>query len=83
MPLYCVPGIPNGQIVLAVGDPRHAGARSELEIARSAAEVVASDNEIRVERLNPTIRVTVNVKGKKGKSLRIAFSLSPEPAGGG
>jgi hyaluronate lyase len=68
---------PNGEMVLAVADPTHAGQRIELEIARKAGKVVSKDREIRVERLAPAIKLSVNVKGTHGKSLTIRFSPAP------
>jgi hyaluronate lyase len=60
-----------GELVLAVADPTHAGARIELEIARKASKVLSKDREIKVERLSPTIRLSVSVKGRHGRSLSV------------
>jgi hyaluronate lyase len=61
----------NGEIVLAVADPTHAGKRIEIDIARKAAKVISRDKFVEVERLEPTIKLIVNVKGTRGRSLGI------------
>ena len=60
-----------GELVVTVADPTHVGERIELEIARKASKVLLKDRAIEVERLSPTIKLIVNVKGERGRSLNI------------
>jgi hypothetical protein len=66
----------DGELVLAVADPTHAGGRIEIELARGAAEVISSDEMIEVEELGPTVKLTVNVEGTRGRSLTIKLRAS-------
>jgi len=71
---------PGGKLVVAVSDPTHAGDRIELEIAGTAGKVIAKDRDVKVESLAPTIRLVVDVKGRRGRTLSV--TLEPGRAGG-
>jgi hypothetical protein len=60
-----------GELVVAVADPTHRGERIGIEIARKAARVISKDKTISVERLEPTIRLIVDVKNRHGASFSL------------
>jgi hyaluronate lyase len=61
-------------IGLFLADPTQANTGSiQLEIHRAATGVISSDAGITVTQLSPTIIVTVNVNGLKGKTLKALF----------
>jgi len=65
-----------GELTLAVADPTHKGESIQIEIARKAKRVKRRSRRIHVERLAPTIRLTVNVKGLRGESLGITLGTA-------
>ena len=61
---------------LAIADPTQANTGTiHVEVDRAAAEVVEKDDAITVERLSPTLRLAVNVRNSRGKSLRLRAGL--------
>lgn len=61
-------------IELTVSDPTQANTGTiQLEINRSASSLISSDSAITVTQLSPTIKVTVNVSGAKGKTFNALF----------
>ncbi len=68
----------NGVVNIGVSDPTQANAGIVLiEVAIAGSEVVAKDNEVTVEQLSPTVRLSVNVKGSGGKSFHVSVTESP------
>ena len=64
-------------VEVAVSDPTQQNTGViNIEINRSATGLVSSDSAITVNQLSPTIKLTVNVNGAKGKSFRAKFSQS-------
>ncbi|WP_341347167.1 polysaccharide lyase family 8 super-sandwich domain-containing protein [Paenibacillus sp. FSL H3-0469] len=67
---------------VSVSDPTQANTGSiQLEINRSASGVLSADPGITVTQLSPTIKLSVDVNGQKGGSLRVTFDLTPENPG--
>ena len=66
---------PTGNIDVAISDPmfRRAGSVT-IEISRAGGAVVAKDAAITVNRLTPTISMTVNVANLYGRSVKASFS---------
>lgn len=69
---------PGSSVIAAVSDPTQVGSSVQIEIARKAYSVVARDPEISVTQLSPTIKFTVNVSGKRGKTFEVKFSTDPD-----
>ncbi|MNC49622.1 Xanthan lyase precursor [compost metagenome] len=68
-----------GVAELAVADPTLENAGIiELELQRSAAEVLGKDERIQVMQLSPAVKLKVNVADTLGKSLKISLRLGEE-----
>lgn len=66
---------------LGVSDPTQANTGViELEIHRSTGSVVSADTGVTVTQLSPTIKLSVNVSGAKGKTFAVKFSGAPASA---
>jgi hyaluronate lyase len=64
-----------GQINIAVSDPTQANNGTiHVEVAASASAALSVDDGITVDQLNPTIRLSVNVKNGAGKSFRVSLA---------
>ncbi|SDD65762.1 hyaluronate lyase [Paenibacillus sp. UNCCL117] len=65
----------SGGLEVAVSDPTQANTGSiQLELNRSMGAVVRADSGITVTQLSPTIKLSVNVNGAKGKTFKVEFS---------
>lgn len=63
---------------VTVADPTQANTGTiQLEINQSASGVISADPGITVTQLSPTIKLSVDVNGKQGSSLRAKFDLTP------
>jgi hyaluronate lyase len=69
---------PGGEFIVAVADPTHRGQVVELEIGRTAGKAISKDARIKVIQLKPTIKLNVNVKGQRGRSLSVRFAADKE-----
>ncbi|MDQ0914569.1 polysaccharide lyase family 8 super-sandwich domain-containing protein [Paenibacillus sp. V4I5] len=70
-----------GEIELGVSDPTQANTGTiELELHKSAAAVVTADSGVTVVQLSPTIKLSVQVNGQKGKSLHAKLILGIAPS---
>ncbi|MHA6480388.1 polysaccharide lyase family 8 super-sandwich domain-containing protein [Paenibacillus sp. strain BS8-2] len=69
------------QLSVSISDPTQLNAGAiQLELDRSAVSYTA-DTGVTVTQLSPTIKLSVNVAGAKGKSFHTSFELGePEPA---
>jgi hyaluronate lyase len=64
-----------GIINVAIGDPTQAnGGVVHLEIATPASAVISLDDGMTVDQMTPTVRLTVNVKGARGKSFQTSLA---------
>lgn len=64
------------ELSIAVSDPTQLNTESiHIEIAQSAEKVIVHDDNITVEQLSPTIKLSVHVDNSKGKSYQAKFSL--------
>lgn len=71
----------DGALAVGVSDPTQANTGViHLEINRTAASVVSADSGVTVDQSGPTIKLTVNVSGAKGKTFASKFTLG---SGGG
>jgi len=66
-----------GGLELAISDPTQANdGNIDIEIRRSASRVVSADPAITVRQLSPSIRLTVDVNGARGRTLKAGFDLT-------
>ncbi len=66
-----------GAVQVSVADPTQANTGTiELEINRSAASIIAADAAITVLQTSPTIKLSVNVSGSKGRTFKASFNTS-------
>jgi hyaluronate lyase len=66
----------DGLLSVAVADPTQAGmAPVTIDIGRAAGSLVSSSPGIAIVRLQPTVRLTVDVKGAAGRSFNAGFRL--------
>jgi hyaluronate lyase len=65
-----------GDMEVALADPTQANTGTiQLEIHRSASGTLTVDPGVTVTQLSPTIKLSVDVNGAKGKTFRAKFSL--------
>ncbi|MDQ0872413.1 hyaluronate lyase [Paenibacillus sp. V4I3] len=63
-------------IEVGVSDPTQANTDTiQLEINRSASGELIADSGVTVTQLSPTIKLTVNTNGSKGRTFKVKFSL--------
>lgn len=61
---------------IAVADPTQLNTGTiELEIQRAANQIVERDNEVTIVQLYPTLKISVQVNGAKGRSFKAKFKL--------
>lgn len=68
-------------IQIAVSDPTHSSTSIKLDILKRANSVISNDANITVVQMAPTIKLSVNVDGKKGKTFSANLGLSADPVG--
>lgn len=69
---------PDDTLEVAVSDPTFANTGAiELEIEQSAAAVLASDPEVLVTQLHPTIKLTVRTTDSLSRSFTVKFDVDP------
>lgn len=66
-----------GVIEVAVSDPTQTGLKINIDINKKAYFVIASDPEINVDILGQIIKLSVDVKGAKGKSFTLKLNTNP------
>lgn len=67
---------------ISVSDPTQTNTGViHLTIDRSASAVISADPGVTVTQLSPTIQLTVNVSGSKGRSFHAKLDLTPHSAG--
>jgi hyaluronate lyase len=66
--------ITGDEIAIAVSDPTHLQDQVILEAALGAKAVIRADPGIAVERLTPSIRFTIDVRGSRGRTFQAIFS---------
>lgn len=67
------------EIEVAVSDPTQINEEGiEIEVNRSARNIVSQDPGITVTQLSPTIKFIVDVKGARGRSFAAKFTWDPE-----
>ncbi|WP_164821502.1 polysaccharide lyase family 8 super-sandwich domain-containing protein [Paenibacillus koleovorans] len=63
-----------GALEIGVSDPTQANTGTiVIEINRSASSVISKDPEVSITQLSPTIKLSVNVNGAKGKTFKAVF----------
>ncbi len=68
-----------GQLELSVSDPTQANTGTiELEIHRSASSVISASPGVTVIQTSPTIKVSVQTSGAKGKTFRAFLQLGQQ-----
>lgn len=69
---------PGSELELSVSDPtQQNNGKIMIEIAKEATAVLSQDEQIQVIRLKPSIKLYVNVKGSKGRTYHVKFSMDP------
>ena len=62
----------DGAIHIAVADPTQANNGAlHIEIDRAVASVMEKEDAISIDRMSPTLRLTVNVANTRGRSLKL------------
>ncbi|MFC4776884.1 polysaccharide lyase 8 family protein [Paenibacillus sp. GCM10023252] len=65
----------NDELSLTLSDPTQANTGSiQLELHQSATDVISADSRITVTQLTPTVKLTVQVSGAQGESLKVKLS---------
>jgi len=75
--------VPGSSIELAITDPTQANTGTiQVELGQSASSILSADEGVTVTQLSPTIKLTVNVNGAKGKTFKVKLNTAPltEPA---
>lgn len=68
--------IDGNELEVSVSDPTQLNTGTiEVEIARSAADVITSDPRVTISQLSPTVRLQIDVNGAKGQAVQAAFEL--------
>jgi hypothetical protein len=66
---------PHQDLTVAVADPTQLGSSIDIEITRSASDIITADNTITITQLSPTIKFTVNVSNALGHTQNVKFNL--------
>ncbi|WP_127585522.1 CBM96 family carbohydrate-binding protein [Paenibacillus koleovorans] len=67
---------------VSVSDPTQLNTDNiEVEIEESVAELVSKDSRITIVRMQPSLKLRVNVNGAKGRAIHAAFTLGPPSDG--
>ncbi|MEK3884968.1 polysaccharide lyase family 8 super-sandwich domain-containing protein [Paenibacillus sp. PL2-23] len=68
------------QMEISIADPTMANTGTiEIEMHKSASSIAFADDGITVDQLSPTIKLTVNVSGAKGKTFSAKLNLDTAP----
>jgi hyaluronate lyase len=65
-----------GLLNIALADPTQANSGTiHVEIAATTSSIIAQDNGVSVDQMAPTVKLSVNVKGARGKSFGVSLGL--------